>query len=105
MGMDLYITRKKNIGTPNEQREEVYYARKFWELLDCPFIREYLSGSECYVCAPIHSTEEVEQLIDMAIYNRDYFGTYKSIPELCELRDGLEEGMEEGWTYYLEADW
>ena len=103
--MDLYITRKKNIGTVNEQREERYYARKFWELLDCSFVREYSSSTDCYVCAPIHSIDEVNELIDMAVHNRDYFGTYKSIPELCEIRDELEEAMEEGWTYYLEADW
>lgn len=103
--MDLYITRKKNIGTVNEQQEERYYARKFWELLDCSFVREYSSNTDCYVCAPIHSIDEVNELIDMAVHNRDYFGTYKSIPELCEIRDELEEAMEEGWTYYLEADW
>ena len=41
MGMDLYIMRYKNRRTPNEISEELYYARKFWNLLDAQFIQGY----------------------------------------------------------------
>ena len=46
MGMNLSILRKRNIGTPNEESVEVYYARKFWELLNAPFVVEYNDSKE-----------------------------------------------------------
>lgn len=103
--MDLYIIRKKNIGTPNEISEEVFYSRKFWELLDAPFVKEYNEGEDCYVKARITSLENFDELIDIAIHNRNYFDTYNDVPKLCEARDDYEEKSEDGWTYYLEADW
>lgn len=103
--MDLYIIRKKNIGTPNEISEEVFYSRKFWELLDASFVKEYNEGEDCYVKARITSLENFDELIDIAIHNRNYFDTYNDVPKLCEARDDYEEKSEDGWTYYLEADW
>ena len=105
MGMDLYIIRKRNVGTPNEISEEVFYSRKFWELLDAPFVKEYKESGDCYVKARISSLENFDELINIAINNRNYFGTYNDIPKLCEVRDYYEEKSSEGWTYYLEADW
>ena len=52
MGLDVYITRYKNRRTPNEISEELYYARKFWNLLDANFVRGY--QDDCVVHAPIH---------------------------------------------------
>lgn len=106
MGMDLYIIRRRNKGTPNEESVESYYAHKFWELLEAPFVKEYNeSEHNCYVCAPIRSREEIDQLIEIATHNRDYWGEFKSVPELCELRAEFPDMVEEGWTYTLEADW
>lgn len=106
MGMDLSIYRKKNKGTPQEECVEVYYARKFWELLEAPFVIEYNdSKEECYVCARVQSKEDVEQLIDIAVHNRDYSYSFNSVPKLCELLEEFDEKNEEGWTYTLEADW
>ena len=34
MGLDMYIDARKNIGTPNEERKEKVYWRKFWDLQD-----------------------------------------------------------------------
>lgn len=104
--MDLSISRKRNIGTPNEESVEVYYARKFWKLLDAPFVIEYNDSKEnYYVHARIQSKEDIEQLIDIAVHNRDYWDTFNSVPKLCELLEEFDEMREEGWSYYLLADW
>lgn len=106
MGMDLTISRKRNIGTPNEESVEVYYARKFWELLNAPFVVEYNDSKiDCYVRARIQSKEDIEQLIDIAVHNRDYWDTFDSVPKLCELLEEFDEMREDGWIYYLIADW
>lgn len=104
--MDLNIFRKRNVGTPNEESIEVYYARKFWELLNAPFVVEYNDSKEdCCVRARIQSKEDIEQLIDIAVHNRDYFDTFDSVPKLCELLEEFDEMRKDGWSYYLLADW
>ena len=103
MGMDLYIMRYKNRKTPNEISEELYYARKFWNLLDARFVRGY--QDDCIVNAPIRNREDMNELIEIATKEPDYWGEYKTVPTLCEIRDEIEIGIEEGWSYYLEADW
>ena len=103
MGMDLYIMRYKNRKTPNEISEELYYARKFWNLLDARFVQGY--QDDCVVHAPIRSREDMNELIEIATKEPDYWGEYKTVPILCEIRDEIEAGIEEGWSYYLEADW
>lgn len=103
MGMDLYITRYKNRRTPNEISEELLYARKFWNLLDARFTRGY--QDDYIVNAPIRSREDMNELIEIATKEPDYWGEYKTVPILCEIRDTIEEGIAEGWSYYLEADW
>ena len=103
MGLDVYITRYKNRKTPNEISEELYYARKFWNLLDANFVRGYQDN--CIVNAPIRNREDMDELIEIATKEPDYWGEYKTVPILCEIRDEIETGIKEGWSYYLEADW
>lgn len=103
MGLDIYIMKYKNRRTPNEISEELYYARKFWNLLDASFVRDY--QDDCVVHAPIRGREDMDELIQIAVREPDYFGSYKTVPILCEIRDAIEEGIAEGWSYYLEADW
>lgn len=108
VGMDLYINKRKNQGLPTEECVEVYYARKFWQLLDAPFVKEYNDSKEdCYVCARIDNEEEFEQLIDIATHHKDYFDGYNSVPQLLKARDEFLKDKEENthWQYYLEADW
>lgn len=101
--MDLYVKRYKNKGTVNETCEELFYARKFWELLDAKFVDR--ADLNSYIETPIMKEEELEELIDIAVHNRNYFGTYDSIPQLCEIRDGFQTGRAEGYSYVLEANW
>lgn len=108
MGMDLYINKRKNKGLPTEECVELFYARKFWELLEAPFVQEYNDSKEDgYICARISSEEDFNQLIDIAIHHKNYFDTYESVPQLLEARDEFVNNQEnnEHWTYTLEADW
>lgn len=103
MGMDLFLMRYKNRRTPNEISEELLYARKFWNLLDANFVCGY--QDDCIVKAPIRSREDMNELVEIATKEPDYWGEYKTVPILCEIRDSIEEGIADGWSYYLEADW
>lgn len=104
MGMDCSVYRKDKEG--NE--EELYYARKFWELLDAPFVKEYgETCPECYVNARITCEEDFDELLQIATHTRDYWCDYNSIPDLCRARDRFLEDKENGENaiYTLHADW
>lgn len=103
MGLDIYIMKYKNRRTPNEASQEVYYARKFWNLLDANFVRGY--QDDCVVHAPIRGREDMDELIQIAVREPDYFGEYNTVPKLCKIRDEIDSDIENGWSYYLEADW
>ena len=104
MGMDLYLERRKK-NDPNASWEELFYARKFWELLDASFVREYNDSKDsCYVEARINSEEDFEELIDIATHNRNYFGNYESVASICEARDDFLENKD-NYIYRLTADW
>ena len=104
MGMDLYIERRKK-NDPNASWEELFYARKFWELLDADFVKEYNdSKNSCYVEARINSEEDFDELINIATHNRDYFDSYDRVSDLCEARDDFLENKD-NYVYRLVADW
>lgn len=105
MGMDLAIYRQEH---KDAEYEELYYARKFWELLDAPFVKEYSdTRPDAYVDARITDSEDFEELIEIAAHNKDYWQTYDSLPKLCEARDRFIEDEENGTNaiYTLHADW
>ena len=104
MGLDIFIERRKKNDT-NATWEELFYARKFWELLDADFVREYNDNKDIsYVEARINSEEDFDELIDIATHNRNYFENYDSIADICEARDDFLENKNE-YVYRLAADW
>ena len=104
MGMDLYIERRKK-NDANASWEELFYARKFWELLEADFVREYSDSKDsCYVEARFNSEEDFEELIDIATHNRNYSGNYESVAGICEARDDFLENKD-NYVYRLTADW
>ena len=104
MGMNLFIERRKK-NDINASWEELFYARKFWELLDASFVREYNDSKDsCYVEARINSEEDFEELIDIATHNRNYSGNYESIAGIYEARDDFLENKD-NYVYRLAADW
>ena len=102
MGLDIYIVKYNNKRTTNETSEEVFYARKFWELLDASFLRG--AAENCRINIPI-TKENVEELIQIAVENRDYFGEYNNIPKHCEVRDSFDYEENQKASYYFEAEW
>ena len=104
MGLDIYIQRRKK-NDVNAPWEELFYARKFWELLDADFVREYNDNKESsYVEARINSEEDFNELIEIATHNRNYFENYDSIAGICEARDDFLENKNE-YVYRPVADW
>ena len=104
MGLDIFIQRRKKNDT-NAPWEELFYARKFWELLDAAFVKEYNDNKDIsYVEARINSEEDFDELIEIATHNRNYFENYDSIAGICEARDDFLENKNE-YVYRLAADW
>ena len=87
----------------NGQVIEEFHTRKFWELLDASFINKDLKKNSVKV--PITSINQINELITIATNNRNYWGTYEDLPKLCEVRDDFEEQSNNGWNYFLEANW
>ena len=87
----------------NGQVIEEFHTRKFWELLDASFVNKDLKKNSGKV--PITSINQINELITIATNNRNYWGTYEDLPKLCEVRDDFEEQSNNGWNYFLEANW
>ena len=111
MGMDLYVYSARNREVfkhenwwDSEQVQEKFYARKFWDLVEnCSFIpHDYESGDAIEL-----SVENIEEMIKVACTYKDYWGTYNTVPQLCELRDeyiGWQED-EDPRKLFLIYDW
>lgn len=77
----------------------MYYARKFWKLIeDASFINVQDDYGE-YIEL---SRENVEELIDIAVHNEDYFGGFETVPDLCRILHDFDDQAEEGYHYYME---
>lgn len=105
MGLDIYIDRMPSHRVDYDNCEEVFYARKFWKLLNADFIG--VNGGTASVDEWIESEEDWNELITIAINNPNYFGTYDDVPKLLEARDRWREDKEKGTgaAYRLHADW
>lgn len=102
--MELRIERCKE-----KEHFEEFCSRKFWELLDAPFIKDHFTqdarerGRLCFV---ITSKQEIEELISIATHYRNYWGTYDDVSKLCEVRDDFDEMTQnEHWVYIIEIVW
>lgn len=100
--VELSINSYKNNNGQVKVIEE-FHTRKFWELLDASFVNKDLKKNSVKV--PITSINQINELITIATNNRNYWGTYEDLPKLCEVRDDFEELSNNGWNYFLEANW
>ena len=101
--MDLFIQRRKK-NDVNAPWAELFYARKFWELLDADFVKEYNDNKDIsYIEARINSEEDFDELIEIATHNKNYFDNYDSIAGICEARDDFLENKNE-YVYRLASD-
>lgn len=109
MGLDIYIFKartKKAFEADDwynsDAIQEVYYARKFWTLIEqASFLNV---KDDCGEFIEL-SRENVEELINIATHNEDYFGGFETVPRLCEILRDFEETEENDYHYYMEFDY
>jgi hypothetical protein len=109
MGMDFNIYAARNHEVFNhedwwnsDQVEEKFYSRKAWHFVhNCPFISKDYTES---IAIPIDK-EQLEEMIKVACENRNYWGDYKDVPKLCELRDEYDDIIESGKKLYVEVSY
>ena len=104
MGMDLYIYRARTKaafdakGWYNDKEIiEVWYARRFWGILNAiPSVQKEGYGEVLRL-----TRNDLEEMIEYATHNRDYWNTFNSVPGLCEILDTFDTWEEKGWHFYL----
>ena len=109
MGMEAYIFRartKKVFDTDdwynNTEVTEMWYARKFWDLINrLSFLRKenYAAGQFFQL-----TKDNLEEMIQIATHYQDYWGSFDSVPKLCEILYNFDTDEECGWHYYFEYD-
>ena len=105
MGLDMYIDARRNIGTPQEERKEMAYWRKFWDLQS--FIIELTDTrtDTCQVLDTKLTKNDLEDIIRFCCYNRDYFDGFTSVPKLCELWQLWDDMVDDGRTFWYNGNW
>ena len=106
MGLDIYIDKcrkpiiKENGKRDYEERVEMCYWRKFWEIL--PIMRY----SDADYAKDVRMTkEDAEKILQLVTHHRDYFDGFKSVESVCELLDQWDELEEDGWVFNFNANW
>ena len=124
MGMDMYLYRAKNkkqfneedfwnnckdLSTPLAWENDNYdspamlwYARKFWPLLEKVF-PDY-DADMCGKYVEVDK-ETLEEMIDFACHHPDYFGDFNTVPELCRALHSYDDAQANGYIYFMECDW
>ena len=112
MGMDCYIWEAPNRRIFKDENwyssdavKERMYWRKNWDMVEhWSFLPDtYDNGDFVEI-----GSKELEEMIRVACTYRDYFGTYDSVPKLCELRDEVLEWERNGIDdkkLYVEYDY
>ena len=109
MGLDVNIYRARNHKVFKDEKwydseavTEVYYARKFWALIENASFLDVKDDCGAFIEL---SRENVEELITIATHNADYFDGFETVPKLCEILRNFDENEENGYHYYMEFDY
>lgn len=106
MGLDIYIfkarTKKAFEASSSETIQEVYYARKFWTLIQEASFLDVEEDCGSYIEL---SRKNIEELIYIATHHEDYFEGFDTVPRLCRILADFNEAEEEGYHYYMEFDY
>lgn len=106
MGLDVAIYRARNRAVfkddnwyNNENVTEVWYARKFWDLIhNMSFIKNVEEDCGDFIQLTM---DNVEEILQFAAHNPDYWSGFKTVPALCEIIRNFEQDYEDGWHYYF----
>lgn len=109
IGLDVNIYRARSCQAFKDEKwyeseavTEVYYARKFWSLIEqASFLNV---NGDCGEFIEL-SRENIEELINIATHNADYFDGFETVPKLCEILRNFNEDEENGYHYYMEFDY
>lgn len=83
------------------QPNEVYYARKFWDLFrNLSFTKDY----ECGDYIPLER-QHVQEMLKVACEHEDYFGDFNTVPSLCRLLKYWDILEENHLKVFFECDW
>ena len=95
------IRRNPNDKQDIVERVELCYWRKFWDL-------HYALGlydKDDYNTDVPMTKDDVERALDFATHNEDYFGGFRTVPQLCELLRDYDELKRYGWDIVYNANW
>ena len=108
MGLDCYVFRARSKKSFEDERwfddengtvTEVWYARKYWDLLhNMSFIKNI--EEECGDFIQL-SMDNLEEMLQFAAHNPDYFDSFNTVPQLCKIINEFEDDYENGWHYYF----
>lgn len=80
----------------------VCYWRKFWDLHT--FISNKKgrldNGEWCEI-----TREDLEDMIEFTTHNKDYWDSFKSVPQLCEILYNYNKIRKNGFNLYYEGDY
>ena len=105
VGLDIQIFRARTAKAfeadnwyGSEGITEVYYARKFWTLLEqAKFVN---INDDCGEFIRL-TKANIEEFLQIATHNENYFGGFDGVPALCRILHDFDEDEENGWHYYL----
>lgn len=105
MGMDMYIDRIKRDPTNKQeiiQRIEMCYWRKNWDL---HYALPFKYGQEEYGKDVPLTKDDIEQILQFVVHNRDYFGGFQTVESVCEVLDQYDQLKDDGWDIVYNANW
>ena len=77
------------------------YWRKYWDLYNFLSQRHNLDNGE-YVEI---NKEELEEIINFATHNPDYWDGFESVPSLCKVLYNYDKIRENGFRLFFEGDY
>ena len=81
---------------------EVYYARKFWDLYSPMSRRLKLENGEW--SGPL-TKDDIEEMIYIATHNKDYFGTFDTVTDLCEILHNYDAATDAGMVFLFSGNY
>lgn len=103
MGMDMYIEKIwRNPQTKEvEDREELCCWQKFWGLHE----ELGLYGEGDYNKDVPMTKNDLERCLQYVAHNRDYFGGFSTVEDVCRALSQYDELKEAGWQVVYNANW
>lgn len=80
---------------------EVLYWRKFWDLYTPMSSKLKIDSGEWAEL----SKDDLEEILNIASHTPDYFGTFNTVPAICEVLHYYEAARSHGMSFFFEGDY